>query len=115
MQQMTMVMPGWAARRMPCWVPATAKDASPIVSMAWDSHPSMPVPMCDRTDTRDSIGQKTKVARAVTTHIVTYSTCRGRVGVAQTPERGKGEHPMGARLIGILQESRYAVPLLRVD
>lgn len=87
MQQMTMVMPGCAARRMPCWVPATAKDASPIVSIAWDSHPSIPVPMCERTDTPDSIGQKKKVTTAVTTHIVTYSACRGAIFAQQSKRR----------------------------
>ena len=78
MQQMKTVMRGWKPPRMPCCVPATAKDASPIVSIVCESHPSMPVPMCERWDTRDKIGHKMNVASAVTAHIPTYSTCGGR-------------------------------------
>lgn len=71
---MKMVMIGWYPPRMPCCVPATEKDASPTVSIACESHPSMPVPMCERSVTRDRIGQKMKVTSEVTAHIATYST-----------------------------------------
>lgn len=78
MQQIAMVIRGWKPLRMPCCVPATANDASPMVSIVCDSQPSIPVPMAERRATRDKTGQNTKVTRAVATHIPRYSVWEKR-------------------------------------
>lgn len=73
MQAMTTVVRGCKPRRIPCCVPATQKEANPMVSTACDSQPSIPVPMLDRNLIRETMGHEMKVDRAVATHIPKYS------------------------------------------